>query len=328
MNELAVRWVAEKSWTYRTTFPSPEKTDDRARTDLVFKGLDTFARVSLNGQKILEADNMFLEYRVEVGQLLKPSDGAHTNDLQIVFDSALVRGRELVKQHEHEHDFIAHQTEQSRLPVRKAQCHWGWDWGPILVTAGPWRPILLETYVRRIDDVWFQAVVSPDLATVSGKLLATADVGNATAVKFNLSLEGTLTFESQVEVNGQGLASTDFHIERPALWNPYGHGQQSRYKLTATLLEGDAELTSTSKLVGFRRCQLIQEKDQHGKSFYFRINNVDVFCGGSCWIPADSFIPRVGRDGYRKWMQLMIEGNQNMTRWVNRKISYRSFPLA
>ncbi len=146
MNELAVRWVVDKSWTYKTTFPTPIGVPDDARTDLVFKGLDTFAKVTLNGKKILEADNMFLEYRVGVTfDLQRPSTSDFTteaNVLEIVFDSALLHGRELVKQHEHEYDFIAHQTENSRLPVRKAQCHWGWDWGPILITAGPWVSLL------------------------------------------------------------------------------------------------------------------------------------------------------------------------------------------
>jgi beta-mannosidase len=160
MNELAVRWVAEKSWVYRTSFPTPAGVPDGATTDLVLKGLDTFAVVTLNGHKILDAANMFLDYRVDVTSRLRKSSGTDSsaggNVLQITFDSALLRGRELVKEHEHEHNFIAHQTENSRLPVRKAQCHWGWDWGPILITAGPWRPILLETYVARVDDVWWQ----------------------------------------------------------------------------------------------------------------------------------------------------------------------------
>src|ERR1700761_8293888 len=163
MNELASRWVAEKSWTYRTTFATPTGLPDDGRTDLVFKGLDTFATVTLNDNKILEADNMFLEYRVDVTSVLRrPSSAtsaADGNVLEIVFDSALLRGRELVKQHEHEHDFIAHQTENSRLPVRKAQCHWGWDWGPILITAGPWRPVFLESYLIRVDDVWWMGQV-------------------------------------------------------------------------------------------------------------------------------------------------------------------------
>ena len=108
MNELSVRWVAERSWTYRTSFETPE-TRDGDVTELVFEGLDTLATVKLNHETILEADNMFLKYRTDVTALLTPNH--EKNQLEIVFDSALLRGRELVKQHEHEHRHIAHQTE-------------------------------------------------------------------------------------------------------------------------------------------------------------------------------------------------------------------------
>ena len=47
-----------------------------------------------------------------------------------------------------------------------------------------------------------------------------------------------------------------------------------------------------TKTIGFRRAQLIQREliDQDGLSFFFEINNIPIFCGGSNWIPADSFL--------------------------------------
>ncbi|KIX03026.1 uncharacterized protein Z518_06576 [Rhinocladiella mackenziei CBS 650.93] len=321
MNELSVRWIAEKSWTYRTTFPSPTNVHSRARTDLVFKGLDTFATVTLNGKRILQTDNMFLEYRVDITGLLNSTSNGSSNELKIVFDSALLRGRELVRQHEHEHRHIAHQTEQSRLPVRKAQYHWGWDWAGILITTGPWRPVFLESYVGRVDDVWFQGQVSSDLKSVSGKLFARASLAGqkprpGLRVKFTLSLDGRVVYESQGDSDGDGVAMAAFRTEEPTLWYPHGYGKQTRYRLKAVLVgtDSESEMSSKSKFVGFRRCELIQERDDFGKSFYFRINNVDVFAGGSCWIPADNFLSHIGPDRYRKWMELMIQGNQIMTR--------------
>lgn len=60
---------------------------------------------------------MFLSHRIDVTSLLKD-----TNELEIYFDSAMLRGRELLKEHAHEHTFYVRQTEMSRVPVRKAQC--------------------------------------------------------------------------------------------------------------------------------------------------------------------------------------------------------------
>ncbi|KIV79558.1 hypothetical protein PV11_07110 [Exophiala sideris] len=309
MNELNTRWVAERSWTYKTSFPTPS-SDDGSSTELVFKGLDTLATISLNGASILNTDNMFIEYRIDITEKLR-TKGSGDNILEIEFSSGLLKGRESVKEHEHEHRFIAHHTEQGRLPIRKAQYQWGWDWGPILVTAGIWRPIYLHTYLSRIDDVWFQACVSDDLRTVSGKLLAQVSKGIAASVRFTLAKDGEVVFEKQSGTDKTGLATCAFSIQNPALWYPAGYGTPVRYELKASIVSDKSVFKA--KLIGFRRVKLVQEPDSFGKSFYFRINNIDIFCGGSCWIPADSFLS-VTPERYREWMQLLRRGNQIMVR--------------
>jgi beta-mannosidase len=126
LNELAVRWVAERNWWYRRTISADElrlrdgHPAGQGRVDLVFEGLDTFATVYLNNDKVLVTDNMFTGHRVNVTNLL--SNGVDTIELKILFESASVRGRELVKEHP-QHNFLVRQTEAGRLPIRKAQFH-------------------------------------------------------------------------------------------------------------------------------------------------------------------------------------------------------------
>lgn len=295
---------------YKTSFEAPALSES-ATTDIVFEGLDTFATVVLNGKEILKADNMFLSYRIDVSKDIK--HGAE-NLLELTFDSALFRGRELVKEHAHEHDFLVRQTEAGRLPSRKAQYNWGWDWGPILVSAGPWKPIYLEQYVARIDDLWADCEVSDDLKTCSGAIQAVlaGSLREGDKVVFTLSNEETLVNVATVQV--AGAVSVPFKLDNPKLWYPRGYGQQSRYTLKAKIVRGEEEIYSTSKLIGFRRTALIQEPDARGQSFYFRINNIDVFAGGSCWVPADSFLAQVPPERYHDWIRLAAEGNQIMLR--------------
>ncbi|KAI1471115.1 glycoside hydrolase family 2 protein [Daldinia caldariorum] len=307
LNELAVQWVAEKDWTYKVQFTKPPSrvSDEPLITDVVFEGLDTFATVTLNGKEILKSENMFLSHRIDISNFLEDR-----NTLEIKFDSALLRGRKLVEEHSHEHTFYVRQTEVGRVPVRKAQYNWGWDWGPILMTAGPWRPIYLEQYVSRIDDVWTHYEVSEDLKICSGRIFARVTGASQRSIALSVTLGETTVWGKECAVDSDGLAETEFRIDNPELWYPFGYGRQVRYKLKATIPIGNEK----AKLIGFRRSELIQEKDEFGKSFYFRINGIDIFSGGSCWIPADSFLSQISPQRYYNWIKLMVEGNQHMLR--------------
>lgn len=313
LNEQAVHWVGEKAWVYKTSFKAPAPSQDGASTsDLVFEGLDTFATVTLNGTEILKAENMFVTYRINVTDRL-----LEDNTLEIVFDSALLRGRELVKEHSHEHAFYVRQTENSRIPVRKAQYHWGWDWGPLLMTAGPWKPIFLEQYTARVDDLWAQNEVSADLKTVSGTVFAkiAGSTTDSDVLVVTLAKDGNVVLEKEATIDQDGLAHVPFTLDNPELWYPFGYGSQARYELRARIVHDKKhELGSQSKLIGFRRTELIQEPDRIGKCFYFRINNIDIFCGGSCWIPGDNFLTNISDKRYRDWILLMVESNQIMLR--------------
>lgn len=88
------------------------------------------------------------------------------------------------------------------------------------------------------------------------------------------------------------------------------------YDVVVQVVKENVTLDVYEKKTGFRNSKLIQIDDVHGQSFYFRVNNIDVFCGGSCWIPAESMLPRLTPEKYRSWLQLMIDGNQIMTRFV------------
>jgi len=118
-NELLVQWVGESQWLYKTSFSCPALAAG-AKAVLAFEGLDTFATVVLNGETILETDNMFTPARVDVSRVLKEGDG---NELAITFDSAYLRGWKLVEKYP-DHKWGCWNGDNSRLAVRKAQYHW------------------------------------------------------------------------------------------------------------------------------------------------------------------------------------------------------------
>lgn len=182
------------------------------------------------------------------------------------------------------------------------------------MTCGPWRPINLEIISSRISDLYFVASVDKSLETA--QLAAKAETeGAATEVKFVISLNGE-EVDSKVVQASEGLATHTFDIKEPKLWYPKSYGEQPLYTLTATLSHSEIVIHTESKKFGLRRAELIQQPliDQPGTSFFFQINNTPIFCGGSDWIPADNFIPRISKEKYHDWVKLVADGNQFMIR--------------
>lgn len=200
----------------------------------------------------------------------------------------------------------------------------GWDWGPTLLTCGPWRPITLETYSTRISSLRITTAVchSPASATISARTVLDGVATAATTLHYTVtSPSGTVvsTASAAVCVSGDDGTLSDLALDQPELWYPHGYGAQPLYTLTATLKDAAGrEIDSVVKTIGIRSVKLIERelKDQPGTSFFFEVNGLPLFCGGSNWIPADNFIPRIGKAKYREWLQLLKDGNQIMARYV------------
>lgn len=306
VNENLVQWVGETDWEYETLFlvEAPE----RKHHELVFEGLDTFATVYLNDKELLATDNMFREYVVDV------SGKVHNkgpNKLRIVFSSALLRSRELEQKHG---KLLCFNGEPSRLQTRKAQYHWGWDWGPVLMDCGPYKPVFLQSFDGVIRDVFVKVDVNEALGVSSEVQVETSTQQGTIEVQL-VSPEGEIAQTKKLEFSG-GNASIPFNIPNAELWYPVSHGKPALYTYTVRLFESGTVVHAVSKTIGHRRVELVQEpfKDQEGTSFYFRVNNIPIYAAGSNWIPAHSMQTLLKDEDYSKWLQLAVDGNQNMVR--------------
>lgn len=172
-------------------------------------------------------------------------------------------------------------------------------------------------YSSRLEDLDVDVVVDVNLKSAEVGIRAKVE-GNAAAVRFTVFLHGVAMANTNSPVS-DGEASTTFKILRPELWFPARHGKQTLYKIQAALLDDENDRDSQdsiSKRIGIRRAELVQQQleGEPGTSFFFRINNIPIFCGGSNWIPADSFIPRISPRCYQDWVRLAADGNQVMLR--------------
>ena len=309
-NERLVQWVGETDWEYQCEFVH-EPNAKHSRRDLVFEGLDTYASVFLNDRLILISSNMFHRHRIDVSDVLQSG----VNVLRIVFRSALHEGRALEAKHG---KFRALNGEGSRLYVRKAAYHYGWDWGPILLSCGPYREIRLETYASIIYDVFACAAVAEDLQEAS------LDVSWSAILDRDVDINVTVTSPSQRSfhalstlASGDSQGRTTFSITQPELWYPIGHGSQVFYtvELHVRSKDGDAVHASTMT-VGIRRVRLVQQAllDEPGTSFFLEVNNQPVYISGANYIPGHSFLTTLTPEDYAATVESCVQGNQNMLR--------------
>lgn len=183
------------------------------------------------------------------------------------------------------------------------------------MTCGPWRPVNLEVYESRIGDLYTNVSVDASLKTAQVSVFASVE-GKASKLKFDICFDDKTVASKNVTVE-QADTSATFCIEDPQLWYPIRYGKQPLYTIKASLVGNDGkDVDSLSKKIGLRRAKLVQRplKDQTGSSFYFEINDIPIFCGGSNWIPADSFIPRISKERYYDWVKMVADGNQFMIR--------------
>ncbi len=308
-NELKLRWIEEENWVYKTEFEVDRKTLKNENIEIIFDGLDTYAEVFLNGEKVLAAENMFRSWRINAKPYLKRG----RNELRIVFESPINHNREAVSDYKHQ---LPSGNEAGDIPVkvssftRKAAYHFGWDWGPRFVTSGIWKDVKLVTWNKvRIKNAYTRA------------LSANREVAHMrTIIEIEASVAGTyevLLKQKTKIVNlkmGTNTIVHDFDIHRPKLWWTNGLGQPHLYSQKITLRIDKTVLDYITDTYGVRTVELINQPDSIGTSFYFKLNGKPVFMKGANYIPQDVFLSRVSPEQYEGLIAAAKEANMNMLR--------------
>lgn len=308
-NELDCLWVNDADWTYQTTLPDISLPQSTSRASLLFDGLDTIVTVFFNGEKILESNNMHVSHRIDITSLLKSSETP--NVLELKFKNAPEFAKNEMKRigYKGPPNTISFGGPE-RLFVRKAQYHWGWDWGPALNTSGPWKEVWVETWEEdtgRIEEFIVRQEVSEDLQNAVVKITGVVD-GKAEKVVLQLEGPGGKEVLSQEVSVENGVFKANLKVENPELWYPFTYGGQPLYTIKASIPNQHQQ----TRKIGFRRLRLLQHplKEQEGTSFLFEVNNIRTFLGGSCWIPGDYLLPRMTAKRYHDWLSLAKSGNQ------------------
>ncbi|MDE7032077.1 MAG: glycoside hydrolase family 2 protein, partial [Muribaculaceae bacterium] len=322
-NERQVQWVDKEDWIYSTTFDLNEEAVADDFVSLVFDGLDTYADVYLNDSLVLRADNMFRRWEVPAKALLKPQD----NRLELYFHSPikvdLPKFDALSYRHEAGNDQSQNggiMDKQVSVFARKAGYHYGWDWGPRLVTSGIWRPIYLQSWSGpKIDDVFVRTL---SLAGKKAAMQADVEISHSGALK-NCELvvenktDRRVVARRKVSLDsGINRVAIPFEVKNPRLWWSNGLGKPELYDFEVRLMAADGRQAAVfNRTAGIRTVELVRDEEpDSGRTFYFRLNGVPVFAKGANYIPCDNFLPRVSREVYRRTVKDAADANMNMLR--------------
>lgn len=321
LNERGLQWIDKEDWIYETTFQLSPEMMQKQNIGLLFKGLDTYADVYVNDTKILTTNNMFRQWQADIKPLLQPGE----NRLKVYFHSPIKIDMPKWDALPYHYEASNDQSENGGVLdkkvsvfARKAGYHYGWDWGPRLVTSGIWRPVLIEAWDdARIHNIFIRqkevdksrATISTEVEVLADKDLTDALVSVTDAASGNLLGSRTASLK-----RGLNKIVVDFVLKNPKLWWSNGLGEPHLYDFRTDLTLGSEVTDSQTTKSGIRSLKVINQPDKDGKTFYIELNGRPVFAKGANYIPSDNFLPRVTEAKYEKTILDAARANMNMLR--------------
>ncbi len=304
-NEKQVGWVAEKDWHYRTNVNISDAVFESGQKRMVFTGLDSHAKIFVNKELVLQTDNMFRTYFLEIDKYFNQG----RNEVEIIFESPLKYNKDRARQ-------LAYQLPDERVFTRKAPYQFGWDWGPELITSGIYRAVYIESYSNfAVTDFHIQTLELKHQAAI---LYASFNIDCLAPGQYEAELLSDDAPDLQEKFyfqasDGPNEICWKFTIKNPKLWWPNNYGKQSLYHFTLTIRSKDFYQTAETE-IGIRTIELIEKPDMHGKSFQFEINGLAIFAKGANYIPQDNFLNRVDSSRIERLIDEALFANMNMLR--------------
>lgn len=293
-------------WWYEKIFTAPE---ERENVFLVFDGVDCIAEYYLNDIKIGESRNALIRHEFEIGSFL--ADGE--NLLRVHIKSPMVYA------HYRPFDlsaiyFSGHiGFNGTATALRKPPHSFGWDIMPRAVTSGIWRDVRIE--VR--DRIRFeQLFINPDKNgfSIAYELCSRYCDFKDVEIEFK-GFCGDSSFSKRMRAKWKIGARDYVRIDDPKLWWPYGYGDASLYDTEISIYSEGEKVHTEHRKIGLRTVQLDRTDYTDGNKgrFRFLINDVEIMCRGSNWVPLDAFHSR-DKSRYAKALALVKECGCNILR--------------
>jgi beta-mannosidase len=150
-DEKACAWVDNESWEYANYFDVPSSMMGQKSISIIFEGIDTYAKVYLNGICIGDVNNMHRTWNFDVKNYLRRYD----NLLSVTFTGVQKYADSLAAK-----DNIVLPTD-SRAYVRKAAYQFGWDFSPKVLTMGIYKSVYIKSGDIAVSPYPVYSIIQP-----------------------------------------------------------------------------------------------------------------------------------------------------------------------
>ncbi len=305
-NESRFGWLEEHVWEFKSILFLTEKDLKNGFIELEFGSIDTYGDVSINGKPFMSAKNAFIPHRKQAKDFLKVG----MNEITVFITPPVIYHKTMWDTADYHLPAPNDVHDVAIAPyTRKPQYQFGWDWALRMNTIGFNKPAKLFLYNHN--------------RVVNKSMRVLELTGDQAKVEFSIQLAvednrtynwGSELFDGRNTTAVNGWLKRTEIIENPVLWWPQGQGDPYLYS-SATLIETGGELIGGFDWsFGIKTSELIQEKDEWGTSYYFKINGRKIFCKGGDYIPQDIFPARVEDRDIEAMVETMVASNFNMVR--------------
>ncbi len=326
INHKKLGFIINTDFEYENVFSVPQEILSSEDILLEFDSIDTFSEIYLNDNLLSKTNNMFLKYSFSVKDILKEEG----NVLRV---KMLSTGKVMENIDDHGYFGV---FNVKRLFIRKAQCHFGWDWAPDMPGYGICGDVILKgTRKNRIEDAFYRA-------DADGNLTIFADL-NYNTRPYIEPKTSTVVLECPIECKNDKIRYTvaktpgkpicececmeytapadgrknfiNFKLDNVELWWPSGYGEQPMYAYKVELIRGGDVIDSVEGAAAFREVELKEKPvDNSNMSYQFIVNGTEIFIKGSNWVPPECFIGSVKDEKYESLIKQAKAANMNMLR--------------
>ena len=333
INELDALRLMDNDFRFQTTFQVSQQQLDDDFLLLRFDGIDTLAKVYLNGRLLAKVDNMHRIWEFNITETAVNGE----NTLLVEFASP-------TKYIEEENAKVftggSHESMRGFPHLRKAHCMFGWDWGPRLPDVGifrevsvlsgkkarlewvyitqDWRNRKTKTDEKEIENNWDDGNIRENKWIDEVDIIYDGSIEHyAPAEQYEIKIalyddKGSL-IESKSSKEGAGWNIITVH--NPKRWWPHGYGEQPLYRAEVMLRDEAGEVLDVwSRRIGLRTVTVNTQKDEWGECFAHEVNGVKIFAMGADYIPEDNILSRVTKERTEKLLLDAVAANHNCIR--------------